>query len=171
MTTAPIISEATLAGFFDFSGIANAGNLVEFPDPNAPLGDLVNSRLIKCDQAVNIRFDWTVSGMFAHTMNPNSLWKIQLFLEQYGPGEFSFTPGAGEKTLTYGSGVVSGGGINAAMTYPGVAGSTTVSIPANTIPEGIYDVVAAIRYLHPDGTPCFLAAFVEFGKIDFYQEH
>ena len=164
--TVPINSEVTLAGLFDFKGVGKVANLTELPD-TFPTGNLANNKLIKCDQPVEVKFNWTVQGIFAHTMDPNSGWKIELFLEKYGPGEFAFQPGVGQKTVLYNTGAVSGIGLNAQVAYTGV----TITIPPNTISEGIYDVVAAIRYLHPDGTPCFLAAFAEFGKIDFYQEH
>ncbi len=155
-----------MPGLFDFTGVGQVANLNELPD-TFPLGNLTNNKLIKCDQPVEVKFDWTVSGIFAHAMDPNSGWKIELFLEKYGPGEFAFPAGVGDKTVKYNTGTVSGGGLTAQVSFTGV----TIAIPANTVGEGIYDVVAAIRYLHPDGTPCFLAAFAEFGKIDFYQEH
>ena len=168
--TVPIVSEVTLAGLFDFTGRGQVANLTELPD-TFPTGNLANNKLIKCDQPVALKFDWTVRGIFAHVMDPNSGWKIELFLEKYGPNEFTFPAGVGEKALKYNSGAVSGSGLNAQMSFPGAVGSTTILIPADTISEGIYDVVAAIRYLHSDGTPCFLAAFAEFGKIQFYNEH
>lgn len=89
--------------------------LLKLPD-TFPLGNLANNRLIKCDQPVDIKFSWAVSGIFAHVMDPNSQWKIQLFFEKYGPGEFAFPVGIGETTLRYGSGTLSGVGLGSSMT-------------------------------------------------------
>lgn len=167
----PLISELTLPGAFDFSGIAQIGRMTEQPSPQVPIGNLIENRLVQTDQQVDFYFEWRVKGIFAHIMDPNSKWKLELFFEKYGPGEFAFGPGVGEKTLLYSSGITAGAGLNAEMQYPGLAGSTTITIPGGTIPEGVYDVVAVLRYLESNNSPCFLAAFAEFGKINFYQEH
>ena len=165
---ANLVSELTLPGLFDFTGTAQVGNLREFASPGGfTAGNLIENKLIQTDQQVNFKFEWTVKGIFAHAINPAFRWQIELFFERYGPQEFNL-PG-GVQTLNYGSGNFTPPD---EVSYPGTA-STTVTIPGGTIPEGVYDVVAVLRLLHeaPDNTPCFLAAFAEFGKINFYQEH
>lgn len=166
-------SELTLPGFFDFVGGSQVGNMTEFNSPGGlTVGNLSQSRLIQTDQVIEFRFAWDVTGIFAHALNQNFLWEIELFLEQYGPGEFVFPPNVGKTTLAYGSGTPALGNV---VSFPGTGAptSTTISIPAGTIPAGVYDVVAVIRLTHPApaSTPCFLAAFAEYGKIQFYQEH
>lgn len=169
-----LINEQTLAGFFDFRGVGQVGNLDEL----ASLGgftagsNVIGSRLIQTDQQVDFRFQFSVEGMFAHAFNPNFRWRIELYLERYGPLEYNFPAGLGFVELTYGSGDYVGAN---EVHFPGAGApnSTTISIPGGNIPEGVYDVVAVIRLLHEAGnnTPCFLAAFAEFNKINFYQEH
>mgnify|MGYP001019267272 CR=1 FL=1 len=172
MVNVALQSEVTLAPFFDFSGFGQVANLNEGPSPVfTPGNNALNSRLIQTDQDISIRFQWSVRGVFAHVFNPNAIWRLELLLEQMGPSEFTLPRGV--TTLTYGSGTMVGGGVGAVVNFPGAGApnSTTITIPGGTIPEGIYDVVAVLRLLHPDGTPCFLAAFAEFGKLDFYAEH
>ncbi len=165
-----IRSEVTQPGLFDFVGISMIGRMDEFPSGGGlTLGNVGTSRLVQTDQQVDFRFQWNVSGIFTHTINPAFLWQIEIFLEQYGPDEFSLGA-TGRKSLAFGTGTPALGNT---ISFPGVAGSTTISIPPNAIPEGVYDVVAVIRLTHPAPTftPCFLAAFAEYGKIQFYQEH
>jgi hypothetical protein len=167
-----LISELTLDGIFDLKGVGKAGNLIEFGSGGGfTLGNVLEKRLIQTDQRVDFVFEWTVKGMFAHAFNPNFRWRIEVFMERYGPLDFDLGAN-GIATLNYGSGDLVAPD---EVSYPGAGAptSTTVSIPPNTIPEGVYDVVAVLRLLHPagDDTPCFLAAFAEFGKINFYQEH
>lgn len=165
-----LTSEITLPGLFDFVGGAQVGTLAEAPSFGGLTGGNVGqSQLIQTDQTINFKFDWKVSGIFTHAFNPAFLWEIEILMERLGPGEFSLGP-VGRKTLTFGTGST----VGTVTTFPGTSapGSTTVIIPGNTIPAGVYDVVAIVRLAHP-GTlqPCFLAAFAEFGKIQFYREH
>ena len=96
-----------------------------------------------------------------------------MLLEKRGPGEFDLGP-IGVTTLNYGTGDYAGAGAASTVSYPGAGApnSTTITIPGGTIPDGIYDIVVVLRMLHEDGvTPCFLAAFADFGLVDFYREH
>ena len=115
------------------------------------------------DQPLQLNFNWGVSGAFPHAINPAFEWRIQVYFEQWGNAEFAGGP--------IGTSILNGAGV------PGVPlgqinYSATVNIPANTIPPGLYDVVAIIQlYDMPSGLPCFAAAFAEFNKINFYKEH
>ena len=176
----PINSEPTLAPYFDINGNANIGNLKQgtlteslgaggFSPPD---GNTLVNNLIMTDQPIQFKFEWGVGGIFAHMVNPAFEWKIEVFLEQYGPGEFTLGP-TGRLTVPWSTGTFSS---TTQVNFPGTGSpnSTTIYVPANSIPEGLYDVVAVIR-LHDapgmGGLPCFVAAFAEFGKIHFYQEH
>lgn len=127
--------------------------------------------MIQTDQTIEFRFEWTIKGMFAHAFESKSRWKIEIFMERYGPLDFDLGA-TGVKILDYGTGDLL---LPDEVHFPGAGAptSTTVTIPGGTIPEGVYDVVALISLLHkaPNDTPCFLAAFAEFGKISFYREH
>lgn len=177
-------SEIILPGTFQLQGCGDLGNLSEFvgsPDPLAPAagfpaspfqhGNLIQNRLIHTDQPWEVKLSWTVGGIMAHCVDPRFVWEIEVLLEQWGFNEFAFPPRSGKTTVNYGSGTVAGSGPTQTISYPG-SNATTVSIPAGTIPAGVYSVVAVLRLLEADGqTPCFLAAFAEFGKIDFYDGH
>ena len=174
--TANLISEFSQPGVLDISGAAKFGYASEQNSLNLgmpmPPADLVQSKLIQVDQQVDIYFQWQVKGTVAHALNPAFRWEIELFFERYGGLEFSL-PNP-KITLVYGNGnLVVPDEVNFPGTGPGGLSATTISIPPNTVPAGVYDVVAVIRMLHQagDNTPCFLAAFAEFGKINFYQEH
>ena len=160
-------SELTLPGIFDFVGSSLVGNAFEFPSGGSTSGNLAVTRLIQVDQQIDFQFSWQVAGIFANIINPNSVWEIELFFEQYGPNEIASNP-AFRKTLRHGSGTP---GFNL-MSFPGTpANSTTISLASNTLPVCVCDVVAVVRLLQSNGvTPCFLAAFAEYGKIQFYQE-
>lgn len=178
-------SEAVLVGTFQLMGHCKMANLDEFvgtPDPfdagpgipDAPFehGNLMRNRLIHTDQPWAVSLGWKVGGIMAHTVNPNFKWEIELLLEQWGDEEYMLPDANRKKQVLYGSGAVSGSGTSQVISYPGTRGDTTITIPGGVIPAGIYDIVAVLRLLEADGvTPCFLAAFAEFGKIDFYEGH
>jgi hypothetical protein len=143
------------------------------PFPPSPFqhGNLIQNRLIHTDQPWEVKLSWTVGGIMAHVVDPRFVWEIEVLLEQWGYNEYQFPPRSGKTSVTYGSGNVAGSGPGQTISYPG-SNATTVSIPGGTIPAGVYSVVAVLRLLEADGkTPCFLAAFAEFGKIDFYEGH
>lgn len=167
---AALVSELTLPGLFDFTGVAQVANETEFGSPGGFTGgNTADKRLIQTDQAIRFDFQWTVAGMFAHAINPQFRWKIELFFEQYGGGEFNL-PG-GVRLVNYGTGTLLAPD---RVQFPGVPGSTSIVIPGSTVPEGIYDIVALVTLIHgpaPNNSPCFLAAFAEFNKVAFYREH
>ena len=182
MITVPLNSEVILTGTFQLQGTGALGNLSEFLAPPFPTGGtipaspfphgntLVN-KLIHTDQPWEVKLNWVVGGILAHAIDPMFKWQIEILLEKWGSTEDA-TPAANRITsLYYGSGISSGSGPAQIKTYPGTS-STTVTVPGGIIPAGVYDVVAVLRLLEADGvTPCFLAAFAEFGKIDFYDGH
>lgn len=160
-----------LPGYFDIVGNGQIATLTESPGWGGltpPVGNLTNNNLIQTNQQIQFKFEWGVYGIFAHMVNPLFEWRIEVFLEKYGPGEFSLGP-VGRLSLPWSAGIVT---TPTQVNFPGNIGSTTITIPPYSIPEGLYDVVAVIR-LHdmPSGLPCFSAAFAEFGKIHVYREH
>lgn len=157
-----------MPGLFDFTGVGQIANETELPSPGgATPGNVVNKRLIQTDQAIRFDFQWTVAGIFAHVINPALKWKIEIFFEQYGGGEFNHPSAV--RYVPYSAGVH----IGPNQVQFGVANPLTTRVPigGSTVPEGIYDIVALITLVHPDNSPCFLAAFAEFNKVAFYREH
>lgn len=176
MAVVPIKSENVFApGIFDIVGNSSIGylqqgSMTESPalgGTNPPTGNLAVNNLVMIDQTIQFKFEWGVFGTFAHALNPAFEWRIQLYFEQYGVGEYNIGP-IGSKVVPMGSGNAVG---LLQVDFPGTA-STTITIPGGTVPPGLYDVVAVIQlYDMPSGLPCFAAAFAEFNKINFYQEH
>jgi hypothetical protein len=176
MAVVPIKSEFVFApGIFDIVGNSSIGYLQQgtltentgLGGLTPPQGNLTNNNLIMTDQTIQFKFEWGVYGSFAHAINPAFEWRIQLYFEEYGLGEFNIGP-IGSKVVPMGSGTPVG---LAQVNFPGTA-STTITIPGGTIPAALYDVVAIIQlYDMPSGLPCFAAAFAEFNKIHFYNEH
>jgi len=167
MIIAPINSEQVFGtNIFDIGGTTQITTLAEqlaSGGTNPPLGNTVVSNLIMTDQPLQFNFNWGVHGVFAHALNPAFEWRIQLYFEQWGVGEFNI--GAiGSTSVLMGSGVPGG---------PDQYNfSATINLPANTVPPALHDVVAIIQlYDMPSGIPCFAAAFAEFNKINFYKEH
>ena len=162
----PIKSEQVFpTGIYDIAGNGQISTLTESPGTGLPTGNLVINNLVMTDQPIQFKFDWGVYGVFAHALNPNFEWRIQIYLEQYGVGEFNLGA-AGFKAVSNGSGTPNG---------PNQVDFTaTINIPGGIVPAALYDVVAIIQlYDGPLATdlPCFAAAFAEFNKIHFYQEH
>ncbi|MFN0216800.1 MAG: hypothetical protein ACKVT2_21295 [Saprospiraceae bacterium] len=173
-----LVSEVTNPGapqIFEINGAGLLQRLSESSSPASTPGNTgLNNRNVQTDQDIRISLNWRTQGLFAHAINPQFKWKIEVLLERRGPGEFAL-PG-GVITLDYGTGTFSAGPINpgSTVTFPGAANpnNTTVLIPGGTIPDGLYDVVVVLRLMHADGvSPCFLAAFADFGLVDFYREH
>ena len=166
MALVPIKSEHVFsAGIYDISGNGQISSFTEGIGVGLPTGNLVINNLVMTDQPIKFKFDWGVNGIFAHALNPNFQWRIQIYMEQYGFGEFNLGP-AGFTTVSHGAGVPNG---------PNQRDFTaTINIPGGTVPAALYDVVAVIQlYDGPLATdlPCFAAAFAEFNKINFYKEH
>jgi hypothetical protein len=179
MITVPLASEVILTGTFQIKGKGDVGNLDEFVAPPFPVGpgfppapfphgNVLVNRLIHVDQDWSVKLNWTVGGIMAHAVNPKFKWEVEVLLEQWGKTEFELPEATRKTTVDYGTGTPAGSGTALTLTYTGVG----VRIPAKAIGPGVYDVVAVLRLLEADGkTPCFLAAFAEFGKVDFYEGH
>lgn len=172
-----LVSEISNPGFATAFEIDGSGLIQSFSETESPFstsGDAVTipNRNVQTDQDIKVKLAWRTKGLFAHAIETDFKWKIEVLLERRGPGEFDLGA-TGVKTLTYGSGTYAGLGAGSTVTYPGAdANSTTVVIPGGTIPDGLYDIVVVLRMFHEDGTtPCFLAAFADFGLVDFYREH
>jgi hypothetical protein len=179
MIPAKLQSEVILAGVFQLEGKCDMGNLDEFFAPPFPVGPNIDpspfphgnvlvNRLIHVDQDWEVKLKFTVGGIMAHAVNPAFKWELEILLEQWGISEYDLPSTANKATVLYGSGTPSGSATALTLTY----NNLSVRIPGGTLGPGVYDVVAVLRLLEADGkTPCFLAAFAEFGKIDFYEGH
>jgi hypothetical protein len=115
---------------------------------------ILNNTLIQVEQGVNFGFQWSVSGCLVPLLKC-SHWKVQLHFEKWGEPEFDL----GALGITQVKYVPESG-----YTY-----NTVISLRPNTVPEGVYDIVAVIRMYDYKNNPVPVAGFAELGKIQFYE--
>lgn len=155
---APFLSEQVIStnpSIFNFNGGAVVTANEQLSTAEWP-ANLAIERLIQRDQAIRIGFRWSVSGLLTRFLNPNNKWHLQVFFEQMGGGEVTLG-GASQADVNFVP--VSGHGYNHVLI-----------LPPNSVPEGVYDVVAVIRFQDPAGRPGPIAAFAELGKITVYED-
>jgi hypothetical protein len=130
--------EETLAtpASFRFNGRALVTSH-ELPTTGPWPADLTNQRLIQVEQGIHFHFEWSVGGVLVPLLDRGMKWKIQLFFEKWGQSESSTNPSA---TVNY-------------VPTSGHTYRSFISIPANTISEGVYDVVAVLRLYDSAGNP------------------
>ncbi len=110
------------------------------------------SDIIQLDQSWNVWFWFETIGDLCNIMCGE--WKLQVLLEKMGGGETDVSP---SKTIKC------------------VCGSHTyidhIHVPARTIKEeGVYRVIATVRLFGPAGRPGPVAAFVDLGLVQFYED-
>ena len=139
---------------FKFKGTSIV-TMKELPSSDECWPDTVqNNQLIQCEQGATIGFQWSVSGCLVPLLKC-SKWKIQLFMEKWGETEFDLG---------------SAGIVN--VPFVGTSGhlyTQAITLRPNTIPEGVYDVVAVLRLYDTNNNPVPVAGFAELGKVEFYQ--
>lgn len=115
--------------------------------------DLTNQRLIQVEQSVYFRFKWSVSGVLVPLLSAGMKWKIQVFFEKWGQSESPVNPSTFVNYVP-----TSGHNYNA-----------LISIPPNTLSEGVYDVVAVLRLYDTNGYPVPVAGYEEMGKYQIFE--
>jgi len=119
--------------------------------PNIPV-------LIQCEQDSHVHFTWTQSGGLIPFLNASMLeWRLDVLFEKWGNAEWSPAIPAAQRVVAFSN--------NNPHTY-----NQLITIPANSVPEGIYDIVAVLRlYNKFTGAPLPLAGFVELNKVQYYE--
>ena len=147
MTPVNLVKEEILP-FFGFSG-----NVELFEGPStagAPAAPPATN--IQTDQPCFLRYKITTTGILNYVMA--GTWEAQVYLEEMGGGEFTLP--------------------NSTNTEPFVAQPQdyqfSVDIPANTVPAGVYRVVARLTMKGDTGVPAPIAAFADLGIVQFYKE-
>lgn len=139
---------------FNFYGVSCV-TTEELPSTDCCWPDTIPSNhLIQVEQGMKFGIQWTASGCLVPLLKC-SKWKIQLLIEKWGQEEF----------LDRGQNVIN-------VPYVPVSGhvyTSSIEIPAGTMQEGVYDIVAVIRLLDNAGKPLPVAGFAELGKFEFYQ--
>jgi hypothetical protein len=135
----------------------NAGSVVtlqELPGTGVWPADLSNDRLIQTNQGVNIGVQWSVVGPLVALLSGQLRWKIKLYFEEMGPGEFDIN-NAGVKFVNY-------------VPISGHQYNSVINIPAGTVTEGLHDISVQLRLYDGNNRPLPVSAFSELGKFQFY---
>ena len=118
------------------------------PINTTPTGNLCH---VRCDQDFQFDFNWNQLGWIGCILCGN--YKIEVCFEQWCAGEFSPTPNSVLVPTSHGT---------------NVAYSASLNFLANSVPAGVYGIVACITLLDPMGNPQPVAGFVDLGKVKFY---
>ncbi len=113
-------------------------------------------RVIQRDQRIYFRFRWSVSGLLVPLLSSQNVWHLEVFFEKMGGGEIHL-----------------GGFAQTSVNFVQTSGHVydhTMIFPPNSIEDGVYDVVAVIRFRDSRNRPGPIAAFAELGKITVYED-
>lgn len=111
--------------------------------------------IVRRTEQCQVRVKWHIDGLFAAALGGR--WKIKAGLESMGPGqEYSFA--APDVPLSAGTVV------GTQRNYEAM-----VTIPANSVNENAYRLVATITYVEPGNTPGPLAAYHEGAIVQFFE--
>lgn len=113
-------------------------------------------RVIQRDQRIFFRFRWSVSGLLVPLLSNQNVWHLEVFFEKMGGGEIHL-----------------GGFAQTSVNFVQTSGHVydhTMIFPPNSIEDGVYDVVAVIRFRDSRNRPGPIAAFAELGKITVYED-
>lgn len=110
--------------------------------------------IIQCEQESHIHINWTQSGELSSYLCGLE-WRIEVLFEKWGSTEWS--PGApiNPRTVRF---------VQGNYNY-----NEVITIPANTVPEGVYDIVVVLRLQSTTKKPLPLAGFVELDKVQVYE--
>lgn len=115
---------------------------------------VLNNSLIQVEQGVNFYFKWCVDGCLVPLLKCTH-WVIQVYFERWGDREFNIGT-AGIKKVKF-------------KPEEGYVYDEVISLGPDTIPEGVYDIVAVLRLYDYRDNPVPVAGFAELGKIQFYE--
>jgi len=139
---------------FKFKG-NSVVTIQELPTTGPWPDNLTDNKLIQCEQAVRFGFKWAVEGVLVPLLSNANKWKVQLFFEKWGQSEFNLGA-SGTATVNF-------------VPTSGHTYNVVITLPANSIPEGVYDVVAILRLYDGRNQPIPVAGFAEMGKLEFYE--
>ncbi len=149
MLTVENVFPTTTPKLFEISGNVHLHQGVSTADlPSAPP---VN--IIQTDQDLFVHFVFTQSGWLSKMMNGR--WQCRAFFELMGAGE-----SPGNPTPVWVNFVPVDG-----HTY-----SAVITIPRNTLREGVYKVVATLLLDGVSGKPTPIAAYDEIGIVQVYND-
>jgi len=115
---------------------------------------ILNNSLIQVEQPVTFGFYWTVKGCLVPLLKCTK-WKIEVHLERWGGKEIDLGP-IGVSYVKY-------------VPTEGHTYYSTIKVPGNTIPDGVYEIVGLLSLYDHNGNPVPAAGFAELGKVRFYE--
>jgi|GEM_PF-920778 hypothetical protein len=120
-----------------------------------PLDPNQSNFIVQTDQNMRVKLHWTTEGVFWAVLNGK--WNCKVYLEEMGAGEFAGPPFSATVAV-----------VNSIAPTPY---NVTVSIPANTIPAGLYRFVVAITLQGPApaNLPLPVAAFSDIGIVHLFE--
>jgi len=133
------------------------GNVEIFEGPSTggfPGGPPINA--IQTDQDWGVEIKWQTTGLLNFIIA--GTWRLQLFLEQMGGGEFSIPNVYGVATQTF---------VSSPHLY-----SVTMNVPKGIVPKGTYKLVFQMTFTGPAPAtkPGPIACFAEYPKLlEFYE--
>lgn len=121
-----------------------------FPAPG-PFDPTQTNRFIQTDQSSTIKLGWTVQGGLALLMS--GTWKCKVILEKMGGGESANEFSANTPFVS-------------ALSHDY---KVAINIPANSVEEGVYRLLAVVNLVGPSGANAPVVAFADLGLIQFYK--
>lgn len=110
--------------------------------------------IIQCEQESHVHVRWEQSGALTSYLCGLE-WRIEVLFEKWGNTEWSPGSPLSPRIVKFVQG-------------PNVY-SEIITIPADTIPEGVYDIVVVLRLQSTNRQPLPLAGFVELDKVQVYE--
>lgn len=133
---------------------AITGNVHLHEGPStADLPDASPVNIVQRDQNVFVHFVWSQAGWLGKMLSSSCKWEARVYLEQMGAGEVGNPAPVSISFKRAGS-----------ASYNGV-----VTIPAYSLPEGAYKVIATLMLHGPLG-PTPIAAFEDIGVLQVYED-
>lgn len=148
-----ITRELNFEELLPFYAVNGKATLHEGPSTDGfPAGAPTN--VIQRDQPVSVAIKWESSGLLVPFLAGE--WRLNIYMEQMGQGEYTLP--------------ISEASVNFNAASP--TQSHVFNIAPNTVPAGLYRVLCSLTLVSPDATgnvPGPVAAFAEFGLVQFYQ--
>jgi hypothetical protein len=143
----PVLPTGSISGSVQYFELANG----IFPIP--PVITNPNPLSIQTDQNWQVQFNFNASGVFFLFFGAAVRWRCDILMEQYGPGE---NPASLPSIILPGVNALSNN-------FTG-----TINIPANTVPDGVYKMVARLSMLPLASNRVLAAGFEELNLVQFY---
>jgi hypothetical protein len=109
--------------------------------------------IVQRDQNVYVHFVWKQNGWLGKMLSSSCRWEARVYLEQIGAGEVG-DPAPVNISFKR----------SAATSYSGV-----ITLPAYSLPQGAYKVIATLMLHGPLG-PTPISAFEEIGLLQVYED-